>query len=146
MFVPVVITHAWSTSEGGYLHFTAIIPIKTVCKQFINGSVPFDYSLNSGFDTGMTADFAETLGRWAHLFRKCLRGRGWEWAQEHPSLSAGSRLLNTERKNRLLEGAKRSKEVLYFCILEHHPVSSRSRSLRLNPRATTDIVLTKYFK
>ncbi len=66
--------HKW----GGYLHFTAIIPIKTVCKQFINGSVPFDYSLNSGFDTGMTADFAETLGRWAHLFRKCLRGGAGE--------------------------------------------------------------------
>lgn len=25
---------------------------ETVCKQFINGSVPFGYSLNSGFDTG----------------------------------------------------------------------------------------------
>lgn len=66
--------HKW----GGYLHFTAIIPIKTVCKQFINGSVPFDYSLNSGFDTGMTADFAETLGRWSHLFRKCLQGGAGE--------------------------------------------------------------------
>lgn len=96
--------HKW----GGYLHFTAIIPIKTVCKQFINGSVPFDYSLNSGFDTGMTADFTETLGRWAHLFRKCLRGGGREWAHELPSIPAGSRLLDTERK--------RSKEVLYFCI------------------------------
>lgn len=61
MSVPVVShMHEAQVREGGYLHFTAIIPIKTVCKQFINGSVPFDYSLNSGFDTGMTA---EMLGR-----------------------------------------------------------------------------------
>lgn len=120
--------HRW----GGYLHFTAIIPIKTVCKQFINGSVPFDYSLNSGFDTGMTADFAEMLGRWAHRFRKCLRGGAGvrEWAQELPS---GSRLLDTERK---IEG---STELLY-------PVMSQSHSLQLSPRATTDIVLTKCLK
>lgn len=62
MFVPVVSHMHEAQVRGGYLHFTAIIPIKTVCKQFINGSVPFDYSLNSGFDTGMTADF-EMLGR-----------------------------------------------------------------------------------
>lgn len=116
--------HKW----GGYLHFTTIIPIKTVCKQFINGSVPFDYSLNSGFDTGMTADFAETL------YRKCLRGGGREWAQELSSLPAGSRLLDTERKR-----SKGSTVGLY-------PILSWSRSLRLNPRVTTDIVLTKCFK
>lgn len=66
---PTCMKHKW----GGYLHFTAITPFKTVCKQFINGSVPFDYSLNSGFDTGMTAGLVEMSGRWAHLLRKCLQ-------------------------------------------------------------------------
>lgn len=66
---PTCMKHKW----GGYLHFTAITPFETVCKQFINGSVPFDYSLNSGFDTGMTAGLVEMSGRWAHLLRKCLQ-------------------------------------------------------------------------
>lgn len=31
---------------------------ETVCKQFINGSVPFGFSLNSGFDTGNDSWFS----------------------------------------------------------------------------------------
>ena len=42
-------------SAGGlftlYSYHTLYV-VETVCKQFINGSVPFGYSLNSGFDTG----------------------------------------------------------------------------------------------
>lgn len=66
MFVPVWFTHAWSTGEGdllgAYLHCTATTPFETVCKQFINGSVPFGYSLNSGFDTGNDSWFSS--GAW----------------------------------------------------------------------------------
>lgn len=43
--------------RGAYLHCTARTPFETVCKQFINGCVPFSYSLNSAggggdLDTG----------------------------------------------------------------------------------------------
>lgn len=68
MFVPVWFTHAWSTGEGGggllgaYLHCTATTPFETVCKQLINGSVPFGFSLNSGFDTGNDSWFSS--GAW----------------------------------------------------------------------------------
>lgn len=41
---------------------TATTPFETVCKQFINGSVPFSYSLNSGFDTGNDSWFSS--GAW----------------------------------------------------------------------------------
>lgn len=55
-----------STGEGdllgAYLHCTATTPFETVCKQFINGSVRFGYSLNSGFDTGNDSWFSS--GAW----------------------------------------------------------------------------------
>ena len=42
-------------SAGGlftlYSYHTLYV-VETVCKQFINGSVPVGFSLNSGFDTG----------------------------------------------------------------------------------------------
>lgn len=41
---------------------TATTPFETVCMQFINGSVPFGYSLNSGFDTGNDSWFSS--GAW----------------------------------------------------------------------------------
>lgn len=118
---PICITHAWSTSEGGYLHLTAIIPIKTVCKQFINGSVPFDYSLNSGFDTGMTADRAEMLGRRAHLFRKCLQIHELEGNFVYFQWNPGSSI----QKEACSQGIKGSTVLLY----------PRAPSLRCVPRA-----------
>lgn len=50
------------SAGGAYLHCTATTPFETVCKQFINGSVPFGYSLNSGFDTGNDSWFSS--GAW----------------------------------------------------------------------------------
>lgn len=37
--------HKW-----GDIYILQLTPFETVCKQFINGSVPFVYSLNSGID------------------------------------------------------------------------------------------------
>lgn len=53
------------SAEGAYLQCTATTPFETVCKQFVNGSVPFGFSLNSGFDTGNDSWFS----------RGCLSGR-----------------------------------------------------------------------
>ena len=72
---------------GAYLHCTATTPFETVCKQFINGSVPFGYSLNSGFDTGNDSWFSSGAWQVTHLFRKCLQVQvlcGWERAQGDP--------------------------------------------------------------
>lgn len=53
------------SAEGAYLQCTATTPFETVCKQLVNGSVPFGFSLNSGFDTGNDSWFS----------RGCLSGR-----------------------------------------------------------------------
>lgn len=77
------------SAEGAYLHCTATTPFETVCKQFVNGSVPFGFSLNSGFDTGNDSWFSrgacrEVGGGGAHLSRNthqvlCGRERArWE--------------------------------------------------------------------
>lgn len=87
MFVPVWFTHAWSTGEGdllgAYLHCTATTPFETVCKQFINGSVPFSYSLNSGFDTGNDSWFSTGAWQVGTPVQKCLQVQvlcGWQRA------------------------------------------------------------------
>lgn len=62
------------SAEGAYLQCTATTPFETVCKQFVNGSVPFGFSLNSGFDTGNDSWFS----------RGCLSGRrGGTPVQKH---------------------------------------------------------------
>lgn len=42
--------HACMKHKWRDIYILQLTPFETVCKQFINGSVPFDYSLNSGFD------------------------------------------------------------------------------------------------
>lgn len=86
MFVPVWFTHAWSTGEGdllgAYLHCTATTPFETVCKQFINGSVPFGYSLNSGFDTGNDSWFSSGAWQVGTPVQKMPAGTGALWVGE----------------------------------------------------------------
>lgn len=85
-FVPVWFTHAWSTGEGdllgAYLHCTATTPFETVCKQFINGSVPFGYSLNSGFDTGNDSWFSSGAWQVCTPVQKMPAGTGALWVGE----------------------------------------------------------------
>lgn len=72
------------SAEGAYLQCTATTPIETVCKQFVNGSVPFGFSLNSGFDTGNDSWFS----------RGCLSGRrggAHTCPETHARRSAGRR-------------------------------------------------------
>lgn len=103
MSVPVVSHMHEAQVKGEYLHLTAIIPIKTVCMQFINGSVPFDYSLNSGFDTGMTAEQRCFAGKHTCLENACryrsLRGALFTFSE--------------------IQTPRYGKEVLFFCIHEH---------------------------
>lgn len=86
MFVPVWFTHAWSTGEGdllgAYLHCTATTSFETVCKQFINGSVPFGYSLNSGFDTGYDSWFSSGAWQVGTPVQKMPAGTGALWVGE----------------------------------------------------------------
>lgn len=86
MFVPVWFTHAWSTGEGdllgAYIHCTATTPFETVCKQFINGSVPFGYSLNSGFDTGNDSWFSSGAWQVGTPVQKMPAGTGALWVGE----------------------------------------------------------------
>lgn len=78
---------------GAYLHCTATTPFETVCKQFINGSVPFGYSLNSGFDTGNDSWFSSGAGQVGTPVQKMPAGYrcsvGWERAEEPPPPKRG---------------------------------------------------------
>lgn len=90
---------------GSYLHCTATTPFETVCKQFVNGSVPFGcfffFSLNSGFDTGNDSWFSRgACQEGAHLSRNTrqvlcrrdrARGEGPEDNGHHFHLGLGLR-------------------------------------------------------
>lgn len=67
---------------GAYLHCTATTPFETVCKQFINGSVPFGYSLNSGFDTGNDSWFSSGAWQVGTPVQKMPAGTGALWVGE----------------------------------------------------------------
>lgn len=103
------------SAEGAYLQCTATTPFETVCKQFVNGSVPFGFSLNSGFDTGNDSWFSRGClsGRrgkgvgGAHLSRDtrralCRRERESERGGptgQRPPLPVGSGTQRSQKKN-----------------------------------------------
>lgn len=111
-FVSVWVTHAWSTGEGdllgAYLHCTATTPFETVCKQFINGSVPFGYSLNSGFDTGNDSWFSSGAWQVGTPVQKMPAGTGALWVGESRGprglrlpLPVGSGSLRGQKKKKI---------------------------------------------
>lgn len=119
MFVPVWFTHAWSTGEedllGAYLHCTATTPFETVCKQFINGSVPVSYSLISGFDTGNDSWFSS--GAWlvgtpvwknACKHRCSVSGEEQGTHRSRSTLLAGSGFLWSRGSKRMLLHSSKS--------------------------------------
>lgn len=67
---------------GAYLHCTATTPFETVCKQFINGSDPFSYSLNSGFDAGNDSWFSSGAWQVGTPVQKMPAGTGALWVGE----------------------------------------------------------------
>ncbi|TMS17689.1 hypothetical protein E3U43_001758 [Larimichthys crocea] len=75
-----------------YLHCTATTPFETVCKQFINGSVPFGYSLNSGFDTGNDSWFSSGACQVGTPVQKMPAGTGALWLGESAGGPQRSRL------------------------------------------------------
>lgn len=77
------------SAEGAYLHCTATTPFETVCKQFVNGSVPFGFSLNSGFDTGNDSWFSRGA---------CQEGRGDTCPETHTRCSAGGKMEGAQVK------------------------------------------------
>lgn len=92
---------------GAYLHSTATTPFKTVCKQFINGSVPFGYSLNSGFDTGNDSWFSS--GAWqvgtpvqknACMYRCSVGGREQGTQRSELPLPVGSSSQRRRRRGK----------------------------------------------
>lgn len=91
---------------GAYLHSTATTPFKTVCKQFINGSVPFGYSLNSGLDTGNDSWFSS--GAWqvgtpvqknACMYRCSVGGREQGTQRSELPLPVGSSSQRRKKKS-----------------------------------------------
>lgn len=101
---------------GAYLHCTATTPFETVCKQFINGSVPFGYSLNSGFDTGNDSWFSSGAWQVGTPVQKMPAGTGALWVGESKgpqrsrlTLVVGSGSLRRKRKS-LCTLSKRKKK------------------------------------
>lgn len=123
MFVPVWFTHAWSTGEGdllgAYLHCTATTPFETVCKQFINGSVPFGYSLNSGFDTGNDSWFSSGAWQVGTPVQKMPAGTGALWVGESRGGRGGPRGLGYHFLSGLaLLRGKQKKTKQLLCTLQ----------------------------
>lgn len=86
MFVPVSHMHeaqvrgiCWGGLFTLYRYHTLF---ETVCKQFINGSVPFGYSLNSGFDTGNDSWFSSGAWQVGTPVQKMPAGTGALWVGE----------------------------------------------------------------
>lgn len=71
----------WGRWEGRGLIYIVQLPhpFETVCKQFINGSVPFGYSLNSGFDTGNDSWFSSGAWQVGTSVQKMPAGTGALW-------------------------------------------------------------------
>lgn len=144
MFVPVWFTHAWSTGEGdllgAYLHCTATTPFETVCKQFINGSVPFGYSLNSGFDTGNDSWFSSGAWQVGTPVQKMPAGTGALWVGESRGGRGGPRglgyhfllglaLLRGKQRNSFALFKKLRREKRFHSIRRHGQRSFFGRAL-----------------
>lgn len=133
--------HRWGWGGGdllgAYLHCTATIPFETVCKQFINGSVPFSYSLNSGFDTGYDSWFSS--GAWqegtpvqktACRYRcSVCGGREQGTQRSRLPLPVGSGSLR-KKKNPLALIKKLRRKAITFTIRDHStPFSASSLNM-----------------
>lgn len=136
MFVPVWFTHAWSTGEGdllgAYLHCTATTPFETVCKQFINGSVPFGYSLNSGFDTGNDSWFSSGAWQMGTPVQKMPAGTGSLWVGE----SRGPR----GRGYRFLLGLALWEEKYPFALVKKLRRKARTFTIRGHRAPSSDVL------
>lgn len=71
----------------GDIYILQRTPFETVCKQLINGSVPIDYSLNSGFDTNIRAGLVMMLAG-GHTPTHIVTANAGGWGVEGTAMSS----------------------------------------------------------